>query len=344
MAKVQLTRGAGNQDSGNCSAALTRRAALAGALFGLLAPAVMAADGPFPSKPLRFVVPYPPGGIADTMARLLQPLLSAQLGQPVLIDNKSGAGGNLGTEFVAKSAPDGYTILFGASGPLAVNQTLYRGHLGFEPERDLRGVAEIAAFPLVLIASRKVPAANMKEFLAWLRTGEPETYASAGNGTPQHLAAELFARSARVKLVHVPYRGAAQAMVDLIPGRIPFMFEIAGGAIPHIAAGDAKALAVTSDRRLKALPDVPTLAESGLQGFDFTAWNGACVPSGTPDAVVTRLNEAFQHALGDPGLQRKWDELGSLVATGSAASFDALVRSESRRLGALVQELGITVS
>jgi tripartite-type tricarboxylate transporter receptor subunit TctC len=316
---------------------------LAGGVAGLLAPAMLRAQSPFPNKPVRFVVPYPPGGIADAMARLLQPLLQAQLGQPVLIDNKSGAGGNLGTDFVAKSAPDGYTMLFGASGPLAVNRTLYRGNLGFDPEHDLRGVAQIAAFPLVLIASRTVPASNIEEFLAWLRKGEPKTYASAGNGTPQHLAAELFARSAGVKLVHVPYRGAAQAMVDIIPGRIPFMFEIAGGAIPHVASGNVKAFAVTSDQRLKALPTVPTLAESGLRGFDFTAWNGACVPSGTPDAVVNRLNEAFQHALHDPALQRKWDELGSLVATGPAASFDALVRSESRRLGGLVRELGVTV-
>lgn len=344
MGKVQLTRARRGKDSDTSGATLTRRAALAGALLGLVAPAAVRAEGPFPSKPLRFVVPYPPGGIADTMARLLEPLLRAQLGQPVVVENKSGAGGNLGTEFVAKSAPDGYTVLFGASGPLAVNRTLYRGHLGFDPERDLRGVAQIAAFPLVLIASRAVPATNIEQFLAWLRNGEPKTYASAGNGTPQHLAAELFARSAGVKLVHVPYRGAAQAMVDLIPGRIPFMFEIAGGAIPHIASGEVKALAVTSDRRLKGLPNVPTLAESGLQGFDFTAWNGASVPTGTPDAVVLRLNEAFQQALRDPGLQRRWDELGSLVVTGPAASFDALVRSESRRLGELVRELGVTVS
>ena len=322
---------------------LTRRGALAAGLLGLVAPATLRAQSSFPNKPLRFVVPYPPGGIADAMARLLQPLLQSQLGQPVLVDNKSGVGGNLGTDFVAKSASDGYTLLFGASGPLAVNKTLYRGKMGFDPERDLRGVAQIAAFPLVLVGHRNLPASNMQEFLAWLRKGDPKTYASAGNGTPQHLAAELFARSAGVKLVHVPYRGAAQAMVDLIPGRIPFMFEIAGGAIPHITSGNVKAFAVTSDRRLKALPEVPTLAESGLHGFDFTAWNGACVPSGTPDAAVARLNEAFQHALHDPGLQRKWDELGSLVVTGSPASFDALVRSEAKRLGVLVRELGVTI-
>ena len=320
----------------------SRRSAVAGSLLGLLAPAALLAQGRFPARTIRFVVPYPPGGIADTMARLLQPRLQADLGQAVIIENKPGAGGNLGTDVVAKSEPDGYTVLFAASGPLAVNKTLYKGRIAYDPERDLRGVAQLAAFPLVLVVNRDLPVANTAQFLAWLKKGEPKSFASAGNGTPQHLAAELFARDAGVKLVHVPYRGAAQAMLDLMPGRIPFMFEIAGGAIPYIASGKLKAIAVTSTQRLKVLPDVPTLAESGLPGFDFTAWNGASVPSGTPDAVVTRLNEAFRHALHDPAIQRKWDELGSLVITGPAAEFDALVRSESRRLGALVTELGVT--
>ena len=320
----------------------SRRNLLAGGLAAVLAPRALLAQAPFPSRPVRFVVPYPPGGIADAMARLLQPLLQAQLGQPVLVENKPGAGGNLGTDLVAKSTADGHTLLFGASGPLAVNRTLYQGKLPFDPERDLRGVAQLAAFPLVLVVHRKLPVQNTAEFLAWLRHGESRNYASAGNGTPQHLAAELFARSAGVKLEHIPYRGAAQAMVDLIPGRIPFMFEIAGGAIPHIASGNVRPVAVTSAERLPALREVPTLSESGLPGFNFTAWNGASVPAATPQPVVARLNEVFQQVLRDPGIRRKWEELGSLVATGPASDFDALVHSESRRLGALVRELGVT--
>jgi tripartite-type tricarboxylate transporter receptor subunit TctC len=309
---------------------------------GLLAPAALWAQGTFPAKPLHFVVPYPPGGIADSMARLLQPVLQAQLGQTVIVENKSGAGGNVGTEFVAKSQPDGYTILFGASGPLSVNKSLYKGRMGYDPDRELRGVAQLAAFPLVLIASKNAPFSSTQTFLAWLKkSGEAQSFGSAGNGTPQHLAAELFARSAGVKLVHIPYRGAAPAIVDMMGGRIPFMFEIAGGAIPHIKSGNVQGLAVTSSERLKALPEVPTLSESGLPGFNFTAWNGASVPSGTPDAIVARLNQAFNQALRDPAIQRRWDELGSLVATGPASQFDALVHSESRRLGALVTELGI---
>jgi tripartite-type tricarboxylate transporter receptor subunit TctC len=311
--------------------------------MGLVSPSALWAQGAFPAKPLRFVVPYPPGGIADSMARLLQPVLQAQLGQTVVVENKSGAGGNLGTDFVAKSAPDGYTILFGASGPLAVNKSLYKGHMPYDPDRDLRGVAQLAAFPLVLIAPKNAPFSNTATFLAWLKkSAQPQSYGSAGNGTPQHLAAELFARSAGVKLVHIPYRGAAPAIFDMLGGRIPFMFEIAGGAIPRVQSGQVQAIAVTSSERLKALPQVPTLAESGLPGFNFTAWNGASVPSATPDAIVARLNRAFNDSLRDPAIQQKWEELGSLVTIGSAAQFDALVHSESRRLGTLVTELGIT--
>jgi tripartite-type tricarboxylate transporter receptor subunit TctC len=321
---------------------LSRRDALAGVALGLLAPVTALAQSSFPSKTVRFVVPYPPGGIADAMARLLQPHLQAQLGQAVIVENKPGAGGNLGTDLVAKSAPDGHTVLFGASGPLAVNKTLYKGRIAYDPERDFRGVAQLAAFPLVLVVHRNHPASTPAEFLAWLKAGEAKNYASAGNGTPQHLAAELFARSTGAKLVHVPYKGAALAMVDLIPGRIPFMFEIAGGAIPHLKSGNLRAIAVTSQERIKALPDVPTLAESGVRGFDFTAWNGASVPAATPDAVVTRLHAAFEHALREPAIQRRWEELGSLVTLGTPAQFDALVHSEARRLGALVAELGVT--
>lgn len=300
------------------------------------------AQGDFPSKPIRFIVPYSAGGPADMMARLVQPGLQQVLGQPVLVENRTGAGGNLGTDFVAKAEPDGHTLLLGASGPLAVNKALYR-NLAFDPERDLRGVVQIGAFPLVLVTTAETPAKTPQEFIAWLKDG-PEsrrTFASAGSGTPQHLAAEMFARSAGLKLVHVPYKGAGPALVDVMGGQVPFMFEITAGAIPHVRAGKLRAIALTSAQRSPGLPDVPTLAESGLEDFEFTAWNGVSVPRATPDAVVERLNAAFRQVLSEPGLRAKWAELGALLPLGPASEFDALVRRDAQRLGRLVKEHGI---
>lgn len=315
----------------------------------LLAAAMGAATGvawgreDFPSKPIRFVVPYPPGGVADIMARVLQPRLQERLGQPVLVENKSGAGGNLGTDQVAKAPADGYTILFGTSGPLAVNKTLYKGKLPFDAEKDFRGVGQIAAFPLVLVVRPDAPFSTVPDFIAWLKASpQPRAYGSAGAGSPQHLGAELFARSVGVKLLHIPYRGAAPAIVDIIGGQLPMMFENAGGATPHIRSGALKAIAVTSSQRLQTLPDVPTFQEGGVTGFDFTAWNGVAVPQSTPDPAVETLNRAFRAVLQEPAIRAKWTELGSFVVTSTPAEFDALMRAESRRLGALVTELGVT--
>ena len=303
-----------------------------------------AAAQPYPSKPVRFIVPYPPGGIADLQARLVQPKLQESLGQPVVVENRAGAGGNVGTDFVAKSPPDGYTILFAASGPLAINKALYKS-LPFDPDRDLRGVVQLAAFPMVLVVGKDVPAANVAEFIAWLKSGaKPQPYASAGNGTPQHLVAEFFAKTVGVKLEHVPYKGAGPGMSDIIGGQVPFMFEHIGGAMPHVRSGRLRALAVTSVERSAALPNVPTLAESGLRGFEMTAWNGVSVPRATPDTVVETLNKAFRHALNDPDIRARWAEQGSLMVAGSGAEFDALVKSESDRLGRLVRETGATAN
>ena len=314
--------------------------------FSVLALALFlgnAAAQDYPSRPIRFVVPYPPGGIADLMARILQPKLQAALGQPLVVENRTGAGGNVGTDHVAKSAADGYTLLFSASGPLAVNKTLYRS-LPYDPERDLRGVIQLAAFPMVLVVSKDVPASDAAGFFAWLKaSATPVPYASAGNGTPQHLVAELIGKGMGARLQHIPYKGSGPALADLIGGRVPFMFEHIGGAMPHVRGGRLRALAVTSAQRSAALPDVPTLAESGLRDFDFTAWNGVSVPKATPDAVVDVLNRAFRRSLEDPEVRARWAEQGSLSVAGSPAQFDALVSAEIQRLGRIVRETGATV-
>jgi tripartite-type tricarboxylate transporter receptor subunit TctC len=277
------------------------------------------------------------------MARFVQPGLQARLGQPVVIENRTGAGGNVGTDFVAKAPADGYTILFSAAGPLAVNKTLYKGTLAFDPEHDLRGVIQLAGFPLILAVNARVPVSTPAEFLAWARAAgdTPRAFASAGNGTPQHLVGELFARSAKVKLLHVPYRGSGTALIDVVAGQVPCTFENAGGALPHIRSGALRAIAVTSAQRMEVLPNVPTLSESLLPGFDFTAWNGVSAPRGTPDPVIEALNRAFREVLQEPAIRAKWVELGSLLVAGAPAQFDALVHSEIIRLGAIVTETGV---
>ena len=320
-----------------------RRTTALAIAMAALAPRLAFAQDRFPAKPVRFIVPYPPGGIADAMARLLQPGLQARLGQPVVIENRTGAGGIVGTDYVAKAPGDGHTILFSAAGPLAVNKTLYKGTLAYDPERDLRGVVQLAGFPLILAVNPKVPVSTPAEFLAWAKAARdaPRAFASAGNGTPQHLAGELFARSTKVKLLHVPYRGAGPAMLDVVAGQVPCTFENAGGALPHIRSGGLKAIAVTSAQRMEMLPTVPTLAETLLPGFDFTAWNGVSAPRSTPDPVIEVLNRVFREVLQEPAIRAKWLELGSLLVAGAPAQFDALVHAEIVRLGAIVSEVGI---
>lgn len=320
---------------------MRRLACVVGAVVFALSGAVAVAQT-FPAKPIRFIVPYPPGGIADLQARIVQPKLQAALGQPIIVENRTGAGGNIGTDHVAKAAPDGYTILFSASGPLAINKSLYKS-LPFDPERDLRGVVQLAAFPMVLVVNADVPAKDAAEFIDWVKSSaQPQPYGSAGSGTPQHLVAELFAKMIGAKLEHIPFKGSGPALNSVMARQIPFMFEHIGGVMHHVHSGRMRALAVTSAVRSAALPDVPTLAESGLKGFDFTAWNGVSVPRETPDAVVETLNKAFRQALNDPEVRARWAEQGSLSVAGSGAQFDSLVKAESERLGRLVRETGAT--
>lgn len=302
-----------------------------------------AASEAYPSKPIKFVVPYPPGGPTDAMARLIQAPLQARLGTPVIIDNRAGAGGNIGTDFVAKSAADGYTILLAASGPVAVNKTLYRS-LPFDPQKDFASIIQISAFPLVLEVHPSVPVSNLQQFLALARE-KPDTlsFASAGNGTPQHLAGELFNTAAGMKLQHVPYKGAGPALNDLVGGHVTVMFDIVGSSVQYIKSGKTRALAVTTKSRIPVLPDVPTVAEAGLQGYEFSAWHGIVAPAATPKPVVAKLNQALNEVFADPAFRKRWEELGTPIVGGTPEAFDALMRSESVRLGRIAKEAGVTV-
>lgn len=302
-----------------------------------------AANDVYPSKPIKFVVPYPPGGPTDAMARLIQGPLQTKLNTQVIIDNRGGAGGNIGSDYVAKAPADGYTILLAASGPMAVNKTLYKS-VPFDPEKDFAPIIQISAFPLVLEVHPSVPVSNLKQFLALAKERPGElSFASAGNGTPQHLAGELFNSTTGMKLQHIPYKGAGPALNDVVGGHVKVMFDILGSSVQYIKTGKLRALAVTTATRSPALPDVPTMAEAGLPGYSISGWHGIVAPAATPKPVVSKLNQAINEIFADPGFKKRWEELGSPIVGGTPEAFGALMRSESSKLGKLVKDAGVTV-
>ena len=298
----------------------------------------------WPSKTIHFVVPYPPGGPTDLMARILQPELQKRLGVNVVIDNKAGAGGNLGSADVARQSPaDGYTLLLAASGPMAVNSSLYR-KMTFDPLVDLAPVIQISAFPLVLEVNPSVGVKTLGEFIALAKAGTtPLSFASAGNGTPQHLAGELFNSSVGVKMKHIPYRGAGPALNDLLGGQVNVMFDILASSLPYVKAGKLVPLAVTSSRRSPVLPDVPTMAEAGVPGYDISAWHGIAVRAGTPQPIVDKLNATLNAIFQEPAIKAKWEAIGTPVVGGSAADFGKLIRSDTARLGKVVRDAGVVL-
>ena len=286
----------------------TRTTALASACLALAAwmPVAGHAQDTYPSKTIRFVVPYPPGGPTDLMARLLQTELQTRLGVSVIVDNKGGAGGNVGSAEVAKQAPaDGHTLLLAASGPMAVNSTLYKS-MPFNPLTDLAPVIQISSFPLVLEVHPKLGVSTVKEFVALAKSKKTElSFASAGNGTPQHLAGEMFNTQMEISVAHIPYRGAGPALNDLLGGQVNVMFDVLGSSLPYIQAGKLTALAVTSAKRSPALPNVPTMAEAGVPGYEFTGWHGIAVRAGTPAAVIDKLNQTLNAIFNNPDFHKK---------------------------------------
>lgn len=297
----------------------------------------------YPNRTIRFLVPYPPGGPTDLMARMLQPELQARLGTTIVVENKGGAGGNLGTAEVAKQAPaDGYTLLLAASGPMAVNPTLFKS-LPFDPAADLAPVMQISSFPLVLEVHPSLGIKTLREFMTQTKSNPSAfSYASAGNGTPQHLAGEIYSRVSGVELTHVPYRGAGPALTDLVAGHVKVMFDIVASSQAYIASGRLVPLAVTAKQRSLTLPEVPTMAEAGLPNFEITAWHGIAVRSGTPAAIIGKLHGALTQIFRDPVFRKKWEQLGTPVVAGTPEEFAALIRSEALRLGRIVRESGVT--
>jgi tripartite-type tricarboxylate transporter receptor subunit TctC len=296
----------------------------------------------YPDKPLRWVVPFAPGGGADLLARLVGAKAAESLGQQVVIDNRTGAGGNIAAEVVARSAPDGHTLLQ-ANVAHAISTSLYR-KLSYDLAQDFVPVSQLASTPFILAVHPGVPANSVKELIALAKSRPGQlNYGSSGNGGPSHLGTELFKTMAGVDLRHVPYKGGAPAAIDLIAGQIQVMFNTPPVILPHARSGRIKALAVTSSRRIPAAPDLPTVAEGALPGFEVTTWYGLMVPAGTPGAIVSRLHAVFVAALNAP------DVRGRLVAenldpVGSTpAEFAAYVRAEIPKWAKVVKQSGARV-
>jgi tripartite-type tricarboxylate transporter receptor subunit TctC len=319
---------------------------LVGILCGLWlaigwSPAVHAQGDAWPSRPIRWIVPYSAGGLSDSLTRLVAQKLSQRLGQPVVVENKTGAGGNIGTEFVAKAPPDGYTIVLGNPGPVTTSQSLYP-NLAYDPERDFAPISLLIAYPNVLIVGPSFPARTLKEFIDYTRAQpQPVPYATAGVGTSLHLAGELFARTTGAKLVHVPYKGGANSRMDVMSGVVPVTFEVISGSLPMFASGKLRALAVTSAERSPLLPDVPTVAESGYKGFEVNGWIGVLAPHGTPPEIVNRLSTEISAIMKTPEIAERTKEWGAFVPPLGPAYFGRFIHDESAKWREVIRAANI---
>ena len=311
--------------------------------FLALACASALAQG-YPSKPIRFVVPYPPGGSVDIAARALGQKLTEAWGQPVVVDNRAGAGGNIGADLVAKSPADGYTLLMGAVATHAINPTLY-AKIPYDPVKDFTPVALVVQVPNILVVNPAVAASTVKELIALARA-KPGTlnFGSGSTGSTGHLAGELFNTMAGVKMVHIPYKGAAPAMADLLAGQVQLMFDNLANALPNVQAGKLRALAVTTLARSPAVPQLPTVAESGLPGFDLTTWFGVMVPAGTAPEIVAKLNAEIVRALAAKDMRERLEKMGAEVPTNNTPEhFAAFIRTEAAKYAKVVKDSGAKV-
>ncbi|WP_422651021.1 Bug family tripartite tricarboxylate transporter substrate binding protein [Cupriavidus sp. H18C1] len=308
-------------------------------MLGLPMPA-SAAD--YPTKPIRFIVPYAAGGTTDLVARTVGQRVAEKLGQPVVIENRPGAGGNIGMEAVAKAAPDGYTIGFGAISTNALNPHIYKA-MPFDPRRDFTAVSLLGTSTIVLEVGNQLPVKTVAELVAWAKRNPGLTYATAGTGTSMHLAGAMFAQMTGTSLTHVPYKGSSPAINDMLGGHIPVMFDNLPASLPHIQAGKLRALAVAGSTRSPALPNVPTLAEAGLTGYSVEPWFGVYGPAGVPADIVQKLNAAFVEALGSAPVRDKLVQAGFNPKSSSAAELQALTQAEYEKFGKVARSANITV-
>ena len=319
---------------------MSRFLRLAGAALAVASLSVPAFGQPYPSRPVKIVVSFPPGTTPDTVARVVAPKLQESLGQPVVVENRAGAGGNVAVDAVAKSAPDGYTLVVSTNAALATNKVLY-DNLPYDPERDLSAISLLASAPQILVVNPSVPVNSFKEFVRYLRANPAKlSYGTTGSGSAAHLTMELFKADAKVFLVHIPYRGFPQAVTDMMGGNIQTMFAIAPGVLPHIKAGRMKGLAVTALRRSDQAPDIPSVAEVGFPGLESLAWIGLLAPAKTPQEIVDRLASEIQRILRDPEARKTLSNLGFDVVGSSPAEFRKFQHAEIDKWGKVIRATG----
>ena len=315
------------------------------AMFAALAAAggALAQALTYPTKPIRLVVPFPPGGATDILARDVAQKLTEAWGQAVVVDNRPGAGANIGTELVAKAPPDGYTLLMGTVGTHAINPSLY-AKLPYDHIKDFAPVILVAGVPNVLVVNPALPVNSVAELIAYAKANPGKlNFASSGSGTSIHLSGELFKVMAGVQMIHIPYKGSAPAVQDLIGGQVQLMFDNLPPSLPQIKAGKLRALAVTSTTRAPALPDVPTMAEAGLPGFEASSWFGILAPAGTPPAIVAKLNAEIAQWLATPEAKEKLAKQGASAAGGSPDDFARHIAAETAKWAKVVKDSGAKV-
>jgi len=318
-------------------AAVAGAAAIAGT-----APAAAQAQA-YPTKPIRLVVPFPPGGATDILARDVAQKLGEAWGQSAVVDNRPGAGGNIGSELVARAAPDGYTLEMGTVGTHAINASLY-AKMPYDHVKDFAPVILVAGVPNVLVVNPALPVNSVQELIAYAKANPGKlNFASSGNGTSIHLSGELFKVMADVQMTHVPYKGSAPALQDLLGGQVQLMFDNLPPSLPQIKAGKLRALGVTAATRSPALPDVPTIAESGLPGFESSSWFGVLAPAGTPPAVIAKLNAEIATWLASPDAKQKLLAIGANAAGGTPDDFAKHIAAETAKWAKVVKESGAKI-
>lgn len=297
----------------------------------------------YPNRPVRWIVPFAPSGPTDLMSRAVAEKLAQRLGQQFVVDNRAGAGGNIGAELVANSAADGYTLMIGHVGTHAINATLYP-KLAFDPERDFTPITLIATLPLALVVHPAVPAKDVKELIAHAKTHPGQlNFASAGNGGPTHLTGELLKTSAGIDIVHVPYKGNAAALLDLSAGRVQMMFSNLLTSMPHVRAGKLRAIGISSPQRTPQAPELPTIAESGLRGFSAVPWYGVLGPAGMPRPIVDKLSSEIARGVAQPDIKERFVAQGIDMQTSTPEQFGALIKSEVVKWRKVVRDAGAKV-